>query len=124
LKARKTRRALRRHAFLSARKSRASGDLAADGERRAGRLIRELEAPIDLDRYIRAANAYVHFYNVMAKHRRWYPPGRAPYDDEASRAAASPTLDADYSKTPPKLWAAIEACLDKTSVKAKKRVKR
>lgn len=88
-----------------------SREIEADCERRTVRLIRELGAPVDLDRYIRSANAYVHFYNVMAEKRKWYQPERIPYNDPPSLAAANPTLDSDYSKTPPKLWKAIEACL-------------
>lgn len=89
----------------------ASREVEADCERRTVRLIRELDAPIDLDRYIRSANAYIHFYNVMAAKRKWYAKGRGPYMDPASMAAANPTLDADFSKTPKALWTAIENCL-------------
>lgn len=86
-------------------------ELEADCERRTVRLIRELEAPIDLDEYCRAANAYVHFYNYMAEHRKWYAPGKGPYSVPEVLAACNPTLDADYSKTPRKLWKALAGCI-------------
>lgn len=90
---------------------RAAQECEADCERRTVRLIRELNAPVNLDKYIRAANAYVHFYNVLAEKRAWYAPDRRPYDVPEVLALCSPTLDDDYRKTPPKLRAAIESCL-------------
>lgn len=86
-------------------------ELEADCERRTIRLMRELDAPVDIEEYARGANAYIHFYNVMAVKRKWYRPGRRPYTDPDSLAAANPTLDTDFRKTPKKLWAAIENCL-------------
>lgn len=83
----------------------------ADCERRTVRLIHELQAPVDLDRYARAANAYVHFYNVIIDKRRWYSAGHGPYEQPEVLALCNPRLDLDYSKTPAKLRAAMEACL-------------
>jgi hypothetical protein len=89
----------------------AARELEADCERRTIRLIRELDAPVDVENYARGANAYIHFYNVMAEKRKWYRPGRRPYTDPDSLAAANPTLDTDFRKTPKALRAAIENCL-------------
>lgn len=86
-------------------------ELEADCERRTVRLARELQAPIDLDRYIRGANSYVHFYNVMAEKRKWYAKGRGPYDVPEVLEAANPALDRDYSKTPKPLWDALLTCI-------------
>lgn len=88
-----------------------SRELEADCERRAIRLIRELEAPIDVEAYARAANAYIHFYNLMAKERRWFAKDRAPYLVPEVMAAANPVLDRDFSKTPRRLLEALRACL-------------
>ena len=88
-----------------------SRELEADCERRTVRLIRELQAPIDLEQYIRGANSYIHFYNVMAAKRKWYARGRGPYDAEDVRAVANPTLDVDYSTTPQPLWDALLTCI-------------
>lgn len=88
-----------------------SRDLEADCERRAIRLAKELEAPIDLEKYARSANAYVHFYNVMAEKRCWYKDGRGPYQHPEVLALCNPTLDKDFSKTPKALFDAIAARL-------------
>lgn len=89
----------------------ATRDLEADCERRAIRLMRELDAPIDVEQYARGANAYVHFYNVIAETRKWYAPDRRPYNMPRVLAAANPTLDSDFSKTPKALRDALLECV-------------
>lgn len=89
----------------------ASRELEADCERRTLRLIRELDAPLDVERYARAANSYVHFYNVMAEKRKWYAKDRGPYSVQAVLDLANPTLDADFSTTPKPLWDALLTCI-------------
>lgn len=86
-------------------------ELEADCERRAVRLMRELDAPIDRDRYIRGANAYIHFHNIMLEKRKWYAPGRGPYNVPEVLAAANATLDTEYRKTSPALRAALLTCI-------------
>ncbi|KAF1706271.1 hypothetical protein [Pseudoxanthomonas sacheonensis] len=86
-------------------------ELEADCERRTIRLIKELQAPIDLDRYTRGANAYIHFHNVMADKRKWYEGGRGPYTRPEVLAVANATLDKDFRKTPAPLRAALLACI-------------
>lgn len=49
-----------------------------DCERRAVKLIKKLNLAINVDKYIKQANAYVYFYHLVAKHRRWYSPGKSP----------------------------------------------
>lgn len=88
-----------------------SREIEADCERRTVRLIREIDAPIDLETYCRAANSYVHFYNVMADIRKWYQPDRRPYMVPEVMAEANPTLDADYSKTPKQLRDLLLTCV-------------
>ena len=85
--------------------------MEADCERRAIRLARELGAPIDLDRYIRGANSYIHFHNTMAETRKWYRDGYGPYSNEAVLAAANPTFDTDFTKTPKALAEALRKCV-------------
>ena len=89
----------------------AARELEADCERRTVRLIREIGAPIDVERYCRAANAYVHFYNTLAVARKWYAPGRGPYQVPEVLALCNSTLDRDFSKTPPKLAKALLGCV-------------
>jgi hypothetical protein len=85
---------------------RASQSLEADNERRTVRLIRELDAPIDIADYCRRANAYVHFYNVMADKRRWYREPGVLYSPEILEHC-NDTIDKDFSKTPKRLYDAI-----------------
>ena len=89
----------------------ASRELEADCERRAIRLAREMAAPIDLEMYARAANAYVHFYNTIPETRKWFAKGRTPYEAPDVMALCNPTLDRDFSKTPPKLAKALRGCV-------------
>lgn len=86
-------------------------ELEADCERRTIRLVKELQAPIDLEHYARAANSYIHFYNVMRDTRKWYRDGMGPYTRPDILAMCRPTLDRDFSKTPPKLYAALLTCV-------------
>lgn len=79
-----------------------------DCERRTIRLIGEMEAPIDLDTYARAANAYLHFHNTILKHRKWYRRGTVMQAIPSLMAAANPTLDTDFRKTPKLLRAELE----------------
>lgn len=96
-------------------------DIEADCERRTVRLIRELELDIDIEQYSRAANAYVHFYNFMLIHRQWFAKDKAPYKVCEVIAAANPTLDADFTKTPKALMKALELCIEPKTHKKKKK---
>jgi hypothetical protein len=86
-------------------------EVEADCERRTLRLARELNAPIDLERYARGANAYIHFHNTIAETRKWYADGRGPYLNEKVLALCNPTLDRDFSKTPKALADALRQCV-------------
>jgi hypothetical protein len=50
---------------------RASQDLEADNERRTVALIRKYDLPIDVTTYIQKSNAYLLFYDVVLRTRRW-----------------------------------------------------
>ena len=54
-------------------------DLELDNEKRSVELIRRWGLNVDIDHYIRKANAYIQFYNYMGKTRRWSNPQNAPY---------------------------------------------
>ena len=43
-----------------------------DCEKRAVKLMKEYNLPIDIKKYIKQANAYVYFYNTMIDTRKWY----------------------------------------------------
>jgi len=85
--------------------------LEADCERRTIRLARELQAPIDLGEYARAANAYLHFHNTMRDTRKWYGDGMGPYMRPDILALCNPTIDKNFSKTPAKLRKALLTCV-------------
>jgi len=57
-------------------------DLELDNEKRAVALIKEWGLKVDIDNYIRKANAYVQFYNYMGISRRWSKPGNSPYSNK------------------------------------------
>lgn len=86
-------------------------ELEADCERRTLRLARELNAPLDVPKYTQSANAYVHFYNVMAVKRKWFKVDRRPYMVPEVLAKANKTLDTDFSNTPKALWDALLTCI-------------
>lgn len=56
-----------------------SRDLELDNEKRTVAMIQYWDLPIDLDDYIKKANAYILFYNWMHKTRRWSLPPNTPY---------------------------------------------
>lgn len=86
-------------------------DVEADCERRTIRLIRELDAPVDLESYTRCANAYIHFHNVIADKRKWYRPDVVMGDRAELLAVANPTFDRDFTNTPPALREQLERIL-------------
>lgn len=81
-------------------------EMEADNERRTVRLIRELDAPLDVAQYSRKANSYLHFHNVMLAERKWYSYPGALYIPEILVHCNS-TIDANFDKTPKKLYDAI-----------------
>jgi hypothetical protein len=85
--------------------------LEEDCERRTIRLIWELDAPVNVENYSRSANAYLHFHNVIADKRKWYRAGTIMQDIPELMAAANPTLDRDFSKTPKPLRLELERLL-------------
>jgi len=101
-----------KHVRNAQRLIRITQELEADCERRAVRLMREMAAPVDVELYSRGANAYVHFYNIIAERRKWYSLSTRPYNVPACLAAANPTLDSNFTKTPKALRAALLGCID------------
>ena len=49
----------------------AVSNLEKDCERRAVKLIKKYDLEIDLEKYIRSANTYLHFYDYVKEHRVW-----------------------------------------------------
>ena len=55
-----------------------------------------------------AANAYIHFHNVLLAKRKWYRPGTIMAAIPSLMAAANPTLDTDFRATPKALRLELE----------------
>lgn len=81
-------------------------ELEADCERRTVRLIKELKAPINLERYCREANAYIHFHNVIKDNRKWTKAAGVLRLPEILKHC-NPTLDTNYKTTPKPLYDAL-----------------
>jgi len=58
---------------------RRSFEIELDCEKRAVEAIKKWNLPIHVEQYIQKANAYVTFYKIVAKYRKWYKIGKEPY---------------------------------------------
>jgi len=75
-----------------------SRDLELDNEKRAVEIFKKWDLPVDVDLYIKKANAYVHFYNYMKISRKWSSPGNSPYTNKNIMEAMSSKFDMDYTE--------------------------
>jgi len=57
-------------------------ELELDNEKRAVKIIKNFDLGIDIDRYIKKANAYVMFYNRLLATRKWATPKNSPYSNQ------------------------------------------
>lgn len=73
-------------------------DLELDNEKRTVALIKKLDLPIDVSRYIRKANAYVMLYNYMRITGKWAKPGNTPYNNERIISAMPDKFSLNYSR--------------------------
>jgi hypothetical protein len=74
-----------------------SRDLELDNEKRSVEMMKKFDLPIDISKYIKKSNAYVHFYNYLKTTRKWSVPGNAPYQNENILNAMSENFDMEYS---------------------------
>lgn len=79
-------------------------DLELDNEKRTVEMIKKWNLPIDVNEYIRKANAYVLFYNYLKKTRKWSEPTNSPYINKNIVEAMSDKFDMDYEKLSPELF--------------------
>ena len=79
-------------------------DLELDNEKRTVEMIKKWKLPIDVNEYIRKANAYVLFYNYLKKTRKWSEPTNSPYINKNIVEAMSDKFDMDYEKLSPELF--------------------
>ena len=75
-------------------------DLELDNEKRTVEVIKKFDLNMDLDHYVRKANAYVQFYNYMKHSRRWCTPERSPYTNKRVISSMSNQFDMEYSEIP------------------------
>jgi hypothetical protein len=87
-------------------------DLELGCERKAYSLINVWNLPIDREDYARRGSAYVYFYNVVRKYRKWYVIGNEPYNCPDVLELMPTNLDGDYSTTPEHIEKVmVERCL-------------
>lgn len=80
-----------------------SRDLELDNEKRAVKIIKKFELKVDLEHYVKKANAYVQFYNWMLKTRKWSKPTNSPYKNKNLVEAMSNKFNMKYDTLTPKL---------------------
>jgi hypothetical protein len=78
-------------------------DMELDNEMRSVDIIKAWNLPIDIDKYIQKANAYLMFYNWLRVSRRWSRPAKSPYTSKAIVESMSTKFDMNYEKFPPEL---------------------
>jgi len=81
----------------------ASRDLELDNEKRTVKLIKKFELDIDIERYIKKANAYVMFYNRMLATRKWATPKNSPYKNERLIEAMPGHFRMNYNSIPKRI---------------------
>jgi hypothetical protein len=79
-------------------------DVELDNEKRAVKMIKKINLDfIDINLYIKKANAYVQFYNWVLKNRKWSKPNKPIYKSEAVLSLVPSKFNMDYSKISDKL---------------------
>lgn len=54
----------------------------SDNEKKVVKIIKKYDLPIDINLYIKKANAYILFYNLALKFRKFYSCGKSPYENK------------------------------------------
>lgn len=84
-----------------------SRDLELDNERRTVKLIKKWKLSIDVEDYVKKANAYIHFYNWMYHTRKWSSPKNSPYTNPGIQAVMSTRFDMNYKELTPRVYEAF-----------------
>lgn len=90
----------------------ASVMIESDCEKRTVTNILKYKLPIDSKEYIQKSNAYVYFYHMIARKRKWYQPGREPYSIESVWRNMPTEFADDYSFIPEHLALILEECFE------------
>jgi hypothetical protein len=80
-----------------------SRDLELDNEKRAVKIIKKFGLDVDIEKYIKKANCYIHFYNRMLATRRWCKPDNSPYDNKRLIKMMPSNFRMNYQKLPKKI---------------------
>lgn len=83
-------------------------DLELDNEKRSVKIIKRFNLNIDIDLYIKKANAYIQFYNYLLISRRWCNPKNTPYKNERLVEVMSNKFNMNYNKLSKKLLKIFE----------------
>lgn len=78
-------------------------NLELDNEKRSVQTIRKWKLSIDLDLYIKRANAYIHFYNYLYYSRSWSKPSNTPYTNKRIVRLMSSRFNMKYDDLSPKI---------------------
>lgn len=73
-----------------------------DCEKRASKKIVDYNFDYDISEYIRRANAYVFFYLMLRKTRKWYTIGKEPYSIKEIWSEMPNHFQNDYTRLPAK----------------------
>ena len=82
-------------------------DLELDNERRSVKMIKHWNLSIDMDLYVKKANAYVMFYNWLHHSRSWSNPKNVPYDSPVVLQVMSNKFNMRYGKMSRKVFNAF-----------------
>lgn len=83
-------------------------NLELDNEKRAVKIIKKFDLDIDIDRYIKKANAYVMFYNRLLATRKWTTPNNSPYSNQRIVEKMPRYFMKDYSTLPKRIEKVFE----------------
>ena len=75
-------------------------DVELECERRTVKLIKRHNLPIDIEGYIKHANAYVYFWTYTKQTRKWYTIGKEPYNIPEIVDVMPTHFDNDYEILP------------------------
>jgi hypothetical protein len=80
-----------------------SRELELDNEKRSVRIIKKFGLDVDIDSYIKKANAYIYFYNRLLATRKWATPNNSPYSNQKIIEKMPRYFKTDYSITPKRI---------------------
>jgi phosphorylcholine metabolism protein LicD len=83
-------------------------NLELDNEKRAVKIIKKFDLDIDIDNYIKKANAYVFFYSRLLATRKWCTPKNSPYSNIRIIEKMPRYFMKDYSSMPRRIEKVFE----------------